>query len=60
MSDTPTTDWNEVGLKLLYEMKRIAMRVKAHPDDTDADRRRLLYHVESIANAAIASAEGRS
>lgn len=45
---------------LVEEMKRIQRRSFAHPEDTDEDRKRNLYHVESIAKRAIARIQGES
>lgn len=40
--------------ELIEAMERIAARAKPHPDDTDADRKRDLYHIEAIASMALA------
>lgn len=46
-----------IGDTLLEAMKRIQQRAKAHAEDSDADRKRDLYHVEGVARAAIETFE---
>jgi len=41
------------------ELRRIQIRATPHPDDNDDDRKRNLYHIESIAKAAMGEGNGR-
>lgn len=41
------------------ELRRIQTRATPHPDDNDDDRKRNLYHIESIAKAAMGEGNGR-
>lgn len=44
--------------ELVEDLKRIQRRAAPHPDDDDADRKRNLYHVESISRRALARVQG--
>lgn len=43
--------------KTLELLRKIAIRTSVHPDDTDADHKRDLYHANSLANQAAKSYE---
>lgn len=46
--------------QLLAALLKIKQRATPHPDDTDADRKRDLYHCEAIASLAIKRVLGDS
>ena len=51
-SEMRAADTREDALREALE--KIALRAKPHPDDTDDDRKRDLYHIASIARVELA------
>jgi hypothetical protein len=45
--------------ELVEALERVSKRATPHVDDTDEDRRRDLYHIDSIARAALSKARAQ-